>query len=250
MLISEIYVSRQGEGRLTGTPSVFVRTSGCNLRCDFCDTPFTSWNPTGGQLEVANIVRRVAAQAGEPLPERVDDHVEVGAPPARHVVVTGGEPMVAKGIVELCGALEKAGFHITIETAGTIDQMLSCDLMSISPKLSNSTPTVERAGQWAQRHEQTRYRPEVVAGLIGRHDYQLKFVVASEFDLEEIEKFVVDVESHGEAVDRSKVLLMPEGVENETLDERAGWLEPLCEERGFVFCPRMHIQWYGNKRGT
>ncbi len=238
MLISEIYVSRQGEGRLTGTPSVFVRTSGCNLRCGFCDTPFTSWNPEGQQMELGEIVAQVAGS-------------EDDGNPVRHVVLTGGEPMLARGIESLCRQLAQGGFHVTIETAGTLERNLHCDLMSISPKLSNSTPSLERAGQWAQRHEQTRYRPEVTAALIGRHDYQLKFVVEAESDLKEIEKYIEDVTSAGSvAVDRSKVLLMPEGIEPGTLEQRALWLEPLCQERGFSWCPRMHILWYGNRRGT
>ena len=118
--------------------------------------------------------------------------------------------------------------------------------MSISPKLSNSTPSVERAGQWAAKHEATRHRPDVVASLIARHDYQLKLVVADESDLVEIESLLTQV---GE-VDRSKVLLMPEGIDSTTLRQRAIWLEPVCAERGFTFCAREHIFWYGNKRAT
>lgn len=246
MLISEIYLSRQGEGRLTGTPSVFVRTSGCNLRCQFCDTPFTSWNPEGTQLDVAKVVGRVVEAASGSLPQRVDQ-IEGGFnAPAAHVVLTGGEPMLAKGVEDLCGELSAGGFHITIETAGTLHRQLKCDLMSISPKLSNSTPSVERAGRWSEKHELTRHQPAVVAGLIERHDYQLKFVVAERADVEEIELYLSEVGK----VDRSKVLLMPEGVTADTLQDRMQWLEPLCEEHGFTMCPRLHIQWYGNKRAT
>ncbi|QEG25030.1 7-carboxy-7-deazaguanine synthase QueE [Mariniblastus fucicola] len=245
MLISEIYLSRQGEGRLTGTPSVFVRTSGCNLRCDFCDTPFTSWKPEGTQQSVSEVVDSVAQAASGPLPSRsgIEDQFDG---PAAHVVLTGGEPMLAKEIESLCAALADATFHITIETAGTLDRMVDCDLMSISPKLSNSKPTEQRAGQWAAKHEATRYRPDVVASLVARHDYQLKFVVACETDVLEIESFLAEV---GE-IDRTKVLLMPEGIDAATLADRAQWLEPLCNDRGFSFCPRQHIFWYGNKRAT
>ena len=245
MLISEIYISRQGEGRLTGKPSVFVRTSGCNLRCDFCDTPFTSWNPEGKQFSAAEVSAAVIDVANRPLPQRAgqEDGFD-GA--ADHVVLTGGEPMLAKQVESLCESLKSHQFHITIETAGTLDRQVQCDLMSISPKLSNSTPSSERAGQWAAKHEATRHRPDVVASLIARHDYQLKFVVAREDDLNEIESFLSEV---GE-VDRSKVLLMPEGIDAATLEQRATWLEPLCSELGFTFCPRQHIFWYGNKRAT
>lgn len=228
MQISEIYSSKQGEGRLTGQPSVFIRTSGCNLRCSFCDTPFASWDPSGVEMSVAEIVQKASSE--EP----------------RHAVITGGEPMLPREIVQLTTALKKERFHITIETAGTIFRDLACDLMSISPKMSNSTPTLERAGQWQRKHEQARLRPDVVSQLIGKHEYQLKFVVAESGDLDEILEFLDSLADF----DRSKVLLMPEGVDQAELQSREHWLLPLCEQHGFSFCPRMHIQWYGNKRGT
>ncbi|HXU50202.1 MAG TPA: 7-carboxy-7-deazaguanine synthase QueE, partial [Candidatus Binatia bacterium] len=124
MKISEIFYSVQGEGMLTGVPSVFVRTSGCNLRCTWCDTPYTSWQPEGEERTIDSIVR------------------EVNGYNAAHVVITGGEPMIAPAIAELTQALTQ---HITIETAGTVFVDVRCDLMSISPKLANSTP-IERDG--------------------------------------------------------------------------------------------------------
>jgi 7-carboxy-7-deazaguanine synthase len=251
MLISEIYHSRQGEGRLAGTPSVFVRTSGCNLRCDFCDTPFTSWNPSGRKQTVREVVQQVVEASKNPLPNRVDGVIESqDFDVARHVVLTGGEPMLPVDVVQLCDQLKEANFHITIETAGTIHHHLHCDLMSISPKLSNSTPSHERAGQWASRHEDTRHRPDVVANLIQSHDYQLKFVVADEADIGEIESYLVAIQKHRSEVDRSKVLLMPEGIDAATLRSRKEWLEPLCKDAGFTLCDRKHILWYGNKRAT
>src|SRR5258707_11682479 len=82
--IAEIFYSVQGEGSLVGVPSIFVRTSGCNLRCSWCDTPYTSWNPEGDELSTEAILERTGQY-----------------PAARHVVITGGEPMIAPGIVEL-----------------------------------------------------------------------------------------------------------------------------------------------------
>src|SRR5436189_374600 len=102
MRLAEIFHSIQGEGKFSGVPSVFIRTSGCNLRCTWCDTPYASWNPEGGELEVTAILEKVRAFG------------------ARHVVVTGGEPMVARGIHELLAALREDGRRITIETAATI----------------------------------------------------------------------------------------------------------------------------------
>ena len=230
MLISEIYRSRQGEGLLTGTPSVFVRTSGCNLRCSFCDTPFASWEPEGTQLSVRQIVQQIRTSAED----------------ARHVVVTGGEPMLPREISELCQAIQDSEFHVTIETAGTIHRELPCDLMSVSPKFSNSDPQEGRAGKWRKKHQSTRYRPEIVGQLIQQYEYQLKFVVDSPADLDEILSYLAKLKP----VDPTRVMLMPQGVDLAELDKRAQWLEPLCNVNGFTFCPRKHIQWYGNKRGT
>lgn len=262
MRISEIYQSKQGEGLLTGTPSVFVRTSGCNLRCRFCDTPFTSWSPEGETRSLDQVVHEVCRVAGG----------------ATHVVVTGGEPMLPQDIVSLCRMLHESGFHITIETAGTIDRELACDLMSISPKLSNSDPDLERAGTWRQRHQQTRHQPEVVARLIHQYPHQLKFVVAAPEDVDEILSFLDEVEQQLLAIrrdevehekesnlhsapeldsssaktniDPQRVLLMPEGIDQATLQQREAWLQPICDAHQFQLCRRMHILWYGNQRGT
>ncbi|MDA7904299.1 7-carboxy-7-deazaguanine synthase QueE [bacterium] len=215
---------------LTGTQSVFVRTSGCNLRCDFCDTPFASWKPQGDSMQIEEIVHRIQEASGG----------------AKHVVLTGGEPMIAKDLAELCEKIRSGGFHITIETAGTVFQEVDCQLMSISPKFGNSDPTAARAGDWRQRHIATRYQPEVVSKLISGYDFQLKFVLDVPEDMDEILGYLAVL---GQPAG-NRVLLMPQGVDQDALDERRHWLEPLCEEYGFVFCPRMHIEWYGNRRGT
>ncbi len=228
MLVSEIYSSRQGEGRLTGQPSIFIRTSGCNLRCHFCDTPFTSWAPEGRHISITDLLEQISEMA------------------PKHVVLTGGEPMLPRAVTKLTHHLNELDYHITIETSGTVMRDVNCDLISISPKLANSTPSRSRAGDWASRHENDRHRPDVVNQLISRHDYQLKFVVSQPSDLEEIEQYLELLPG----VHRHRVLLMPEGIEASQLAERETWLLPACEEHQFTYCPRMHIHWYGNKRGT
>lgn len=230
MLISEIYQSCQGEGRLTGTPSVFVRTSGCNLRCGFCDTPFASWEPEGQQLSIDQILSQIQEQSQG----------------AQHVVVTGGEPMLPREIVELCRQIHRANFHITIETAGTIHRTLPCDLMSISPKFSNSDPDASRAGEWRRKHRATRNRPQIVKQLIQEYGFQLKFVIDVPADVDEVKEYLTQLGT----LDLSRVLLMPQGIEMANLEERAQWLQPLCDVNGFTYCPRRHIEWYGNRRGT
>ncbi len=227
MLISELFYSVQGEGALMGVPSVFIRTSGCNLRCVWCDTPYTSWMPEGAEMSVEAVVDYVRQRS------------------TGHTVVTGGEPMIAPGIGELTTALKGAGEHITIETAGTVWADVACDLMSISPKLANSTPWDRDGGRWAAQHERLRRRPDVLRRLMATCDYQLKFVVAAESDLSEIDALVTEL-----AVDRRKVLLMPEGTDPAVLNERGPWVAELCKRRGYRFSPRLHVALYGNQRGT
>jgi len=225
--ISEIFYSIQGEGMLVGMPSVFVRTSGCNLRCSWCDTPYTSWEPEGVTRSVAEIA------------------AEVRRHPARHVVVTGGEPMIQPEIGELTEALRDAGIHITIETAGTVHGRVACDLMSISPKLASSTPREREGGRWASVHERLRCQPDVLAQLMASYPYQLKFVIAAPEDLEEVENLLDAVRA-----DRSRVVLMPEGVDPVTLTERGRWLAEICKARNYRFSPRLHVMLWGNRRGV
>ena len=230
MRIVEIYASVQGEGLLTGTPSVFVRASGCNLRCWFCDTPYTSWEPEGEDWSVEEILAE-SKRLGKM---------------GRHAVITGGEPMLFAEMIPLCDRLHAQGWHITIETAGTLFLPVQCNLMSISPKLAGSTPTQVRAGKWHARHERTRHQPEVIRRLLGEYNYQLKFVIDQPSDLEDVQAWLVEFPE----VHRDRVLLMPQGIETAALAAIGRWLEPYCREQEFVFCPRKHIEWFGAKRGT
>jgi len=249
LLIAEIYSSRQGEGLLTGTPSVFVRASGCNLRCWFCDTPYTSWEPEGEDWSLEGIVEEVERQQkwGRLPACRESGRPEVHpTSPIRHVVITGGEPMLFAELIPLCQRLRAGDMHITIETAGTLFLPVECDLMSMSPKLASSTPLPEKAGRWSTRHESTRHRPEVIRQLVGDYDYQLKFVIDTRAELAEVNDWLGKFPE----VDRRRVLLMPQGTDQAALTAIGKWLAPYCREQGFVFCPRKHIEWYGARRGT
>jgi 7-carboxy-7-deazaguanine synthase len=227
MNIADIFYSIQGEGRLAGVPSAFVRTSGCNLRCEWCDSPYTSWRPEGERLPVARLLGRLAAF------------------PTRHVVVTGGEPMLVPEIVDLSAALHQRGYHITIETAATVFRPAAYDLASLSPKLSNSTPWRREGGRWAARHDRLRLRPDVIRAFMDRGDYQLKFVIDRPTDVDEVVALLAELPT----ADRDKVLLMPQGVTPEELARRGPWLADVCKEHGFRYCPRLHIELYGNRRG-
>ena len=228
MKVAEIFYSIQGEGLLTGVPSVFVRTSGCNLRCDYCDTDYTSWRVEGDDLAVDDILDRVAAF------------------PARHAVVTGGEPMIAPGVEELTLGLRRRGYHITIETAATVFRPVECDLASLSPKLASSTPLRREGGRFAERHERLRLRPDVIRAFLERYPYQLKFVIDRPGDLDEVRALLAELPN----VDRDRVLLMPQGVTPEEVRARGLWLVEECKRHGYRYCPRLHIDQYGNRRGV
>jgi 7-carboxy-7-deazaguanine synthase len=228
MHISEIFYSIQGEGRLLGMPSVFIRTSGCNLRCVWCDTPYTSWRPEGRDWNINTILR------------------EVHKYPARHVVVTGGEPLLAPEIEELAKELKREGAHITIETAATIFKPVACDLISMSPKLAHSTPWKREKGKFAKMHEERRLNFGVLQKFLDAYDYQLKFVVERRQDFTEIRDLLDQLVE----VDRARVLVMAQGKTSGEVRRKAKWIVELCKEHGYGFTPRLHIDLFGNRRGT
>jgi 7-carboxy-7-deazaguanine synthase len=229
MRLAEIFYSIQGEGKLAGVPSTFVRSSGCNLRCVWCDTPYASWEPEGQDVPVEQIAQRVR---------------ELGA---KHVVITGGEPMIMPRIGELCDLLKSAGHHLTMETAATVYSPVNIDLASLSPKLSNSTPTEREGGRFAPAHEKQRLNLPVVQQFIDSSpQFQLKFVVSREADVIEIQSILKGLSGWSP----DDILLMPEGIDQKTLEERSPWVSDVCKREGFRFCPRLHILLWGNRRGT
>jgi len=115
----------------------------------------------------------------------------------------------------------------------------------MSPKLSNSTPGGDADG-WREVHEEERLDFETIESFMDSHEYQLKFVVADRDDLDEVEDVLASLSGY----DRDNVLLMPEGVDRDTLRERGEWLAEVCKDRGFRYSPRLQIHIYGNKRGT
>jgi 7-carboxy-7-deazaguanine synthase len=244
MRLSELFYSIQGEGKLVGVPSVFVRASGCNLRCVWCDTPYASWDPEGDDVPVDEIVRRVLDVANPSALIAASASSRADAP---HVVVTGGEPMIMPDVVELCGALKAHGCHITMETAATVYKPIAIDLASLSPKLSNSTPWQREGGRFATAHERQRINVDVIQQFIdASSDFQLKFVVSSDADVGELQSLLTRLHNWKPA----DVLLMPEGTDQPSLDARTDWLSDVCKRTGFRFCPRLHIALYGNTRGT
>jgi 7-carboxy-7-deazaguanine synthase len=225
MWIAETFQSVQGEGRYAGTPSLFIRTSGCNLRCWFCDTPYTSWEPEGEQRTAESLLD------------------EVRSADCEHVVITGGEPLLVPQLVPFTRSIAELGRLITIETAGTVDLPVTAGLMSISPKLANSTPDHP---VWRERHDRRRHRPEVIRRLTRQYDYQLKFVIDKPGDVADVESYLA-VFPH---ITPDNVYLMPQARDREPLREKNAWLEPLAASRGWQVSPRLHIELFGNTRGT
>lgn len=225
MWISEVFHSVQGEGRYTDVPSSFVRTCGCNLRCWFCDTPYTSWTPEGTERSLASLLQELASYETE------------------HVVLTGGEPLLVPDMVPFSTELKHQGHFITFETAGTIYRQVQADLLSISPKLQNSNPV---GTSWEKRHHARRFRPEVIQKYISEHPYQLKFVIDSPVDLFEVEAWLKDFPT----VTEENIYVMPQGTIQERLQEKQQWLSEEARKRGWQLSPRKHIEYFGNTRGT
>ncbi len=224
MVIAETFASIQGEGMLAGVPSFFVRTSGCNLRCAWCDTPYTSWRPEGSRRSVGELVAGAAASG------------------CAHVVITGGEPLLQREFPALAVALGRAGHHVTVETAGTVAPEFECSLLSVSPKTSNSDPD----GRFRGRHRALRADTAPLVKLLVQHpEHQLKFVVRGEEDIGEVLELVERV-----GAERGRVLLMPEGRTAAEVAGRAGAVARLCLRHGFRYSPRLHLDLFGGGRGV
>lgn len=232
--ISEIFYSLQGEGAYLGVPSVFVRFSGCNLRCTWCDTPFASWEAEGDDKELFEILENIKK-----------------FPDFAHVVLTGGEPMLFPVIVELIDVLKEMGRTVTIETAGTIYRETKADLISISPKLSHSTPDKTEYPKEAELHEKMRLKPSALEKFAadeeaGKNSVQLKIVLRDESDWKEIE----DVRVHFPNLARENVSIMPECRSKDEMDILLPRLARLCMYKGFRLTSRLQVQIWGDKRGV
>ncbi len=256
--VSEIFVSWQGEGRLTGVPSVFVRLAGCHLRCRFCDTPY-SQSISDGHIEtldsilgkvremiqipqfpnLANWIRKNTTEKSNPLAVRGADLWTPEIPldqPVSHVVLTGGEPLLFTETETLVRELQRMGLHVTIETSGTRFLPTECALVSISPKMQNS-------GNPEKLRDVSRTLKPLIEDA---RDWQIKFVVDSREDMAEILEFL----ERFPFLDRKNVLLMPQGKSAEEIRMREENVLELARENGLGFSPRAHLFWFDAKRGV
>ena len=226
MKYSEIFYSIQGEGQLIGYPSVFFRTSYCNLRCIWCDTPYTSWEPEDKDISVEDAVGAILAHN------------------CKQVVITGGEPfMQSKDLTILCRRLRQNGKHITIETNGTLFEKVEADLLSISPKLENSNPS--EFNHHFKQHQRNRINQLVLRQFLDYYSCQLKFVVETERDLFEIHQLEREMQ-----IPASIIVLMPQGITNNQIQEKQNWIVETCKKYGYRYSPRLHVDIWGDTRGT
>ncbi len=222
--INEIFYSIQGEGILNGVPSVFVRLPGCPLRCRWCDSAYAWEYDNGDMVEIDDLSEKCSSYN------------------CSHLVITGGEPFSNPDFLFVLERLRSAFEHITVETSG-IEYIsnLPIDLLSISPKLSNSLP------ENRQREAQSKYiaDAQVLGRLIGSYNYQLKFVVRDQIDMPEIVSLVKELDSPA-----PRVMLMPESRDSSEYMRVSKTVAELCIEYGYRFSPRLHIQLWGNRRGV
>lgn len=233
-----IFFTIQGEGKYIGFPSVFVRLSGCNLRCAWknpdgsitrCDTPHTSFEPELVEATIDGLVKEILSHDCE------------------HVVVSGGEPMIQKRLPELISKLTTKGRYVTIETNGTIYRQSSAQFLSISPKLSSS----EAEEKFQKLQSKNRINIDALCYLITNHDYQLKFVINTPDDAQEVLQLTEILKMKTGKRDINKhVYLMPQGIKTEQFDEKILWIFDLCKEYGWNFSDRLHIRVFGQKKGV
>lgn len=243
MKVSEIFCSIQGEGKYIGVPSIFIRFSGCNLRCIWCDTPYSSWNEEFKRLSEDEIFLEISKFKN-----------------INHVVLTGGEPMMVKNIDSFCSKLKKMGKFITIETAGTLSpKNVKCDLVSLSPKLSNSNPKLGdfyygkevKSNSLVKNHADNRLNLEVLKEWAENYkNIQFKFVVKEKNDIHEILDITNKLNSLGQKIDTQDIFLMPEGISHKEILKKSHGILELCYKYRFRLAYRMHISLFGNCKGT
>ncbi len=233
MNISEIFFSVQGEGKFVGVPSIFIRTSSCNLRCQWCDTPYTSWKPEKNLMSIEKIV------------SVLENYNQVS-----HVVITGGEPFLQKDLGILIRSIRSLDKIITVETNGTIFKPIEVDLLSVSPKLSNSTPK----GKWKTLHEEKRISIDVLEKLIQHQernglDYQFKFVVENLKDLDEVQQIIKKLEANRK-IPNERIFLMPQAQTRDELRKGYEKVVELAKKTGYRLSTRLHVEIWGNKRSV
>lgn len=226
--VSEIFYSIQGEGTNVGKPAVFLRTFYCNLTCRWCDTKYTWLNQNQAKANID-----YTTWAPEDLARSVLGYG------CKHLVITGGEPMLQQRELEvLLQNIKDNGVYVEVETNGTIPPTLKMldlvDQFNVSLKTFNSG--VE---------SKVRIKEKSISAFVKAGTAWFKFVICEPKDIDEVEDLLMRFH-----LPRDRVILMPEGVEAETLARRSLWISETCKQKGYRFSPRLHIFLYGNVRGS
>ena len=235
MKILEETFTIQGEGRYTGVPSLFIRTTGCNLRCSWkgiddeitvCDTPYSSLYPEKGyNLDIDNVLEKLNNSN------------------TKHVIITGGEPSMVSNLSEIANKFIYNEYKVTVETNGTIyHKNMHEAFMSLSPKLKSSYH--QEIAHWKNIHKRNNNFTESCKKWMETNDYQFKFVYSLENDLEEILQIQDKLK-----IPNDKIYLMPQGISTEQFKQVEKSLWNICSEKGFNFSQRVHINIFGNVRG-
>ncbi len=244
----EIFHTLQGEGRHTGRPSVFIRSSLCNLYCSWCDTPYTwKWEEKSFTYEPGYQAPAGAFQKAEQILDLSNKEIAqaVEAFSCRNLVLTGGEPLVQeKAWVSLLTFLEtspRAPFTAEMETNGTLfpgeELLRQVQHFNVSPKLVSSGIPADK-----------RVNPEVLtrwSRLAAEQRADFKFVVSDSAGLEEVLDFVATFD-----VPSNRVFLMPEARSEDELRANQSFASEAALRHGFHFSDRLHIRLYGAKRGV
>lgn len=266
--ICDLFTSIQGEGKYAGIPSIFIRVSGCNLRCVFrgsiCDTPYSSFTPEKSSYTIDDIKKEIASH-----------------PKVNHIVITGGEPLLYKKEIEsMLNTIWEDRFVVTIETNGSLPMLnpagkFKIALYSVSPKLHTSIPEVGQEVETphgkhvfkqdeVERLEKTRINTKNLVDIVMySNDYQFKFVYSGPDCIKEIEEIYSKMRGYVENDEKYKysvsyfkshspeshTMLMPEGVTKEQLASKRLEMSNVCLEKGWMYTDRLHILIWGDKRG-
>lgn len=224
--VCEMFHSIQGEGILEGIPSVLVRLVGCNLCCDWCDTK-----------DILNKENCITLNENELL-ERLSKYQ------CKYIIITGGEPTLFPSLEQLICLLQKHGYHITVETNGTIKTEIHCNLISISPKLSNSIPKTIRGEEQLKSYNQKRINIEAIRCHMRGGNYQIKFVVRDrQEDFDEIKEILNELGDY----DEERILIMPQAASVEQLSEMQTEIVRLCILNNMRYANRLQLQVWGNE---
>lgn len=238
--INEIYGPvLQGEGVSLGVPVLFIRLSGCNLHCSWCDSSQT-WNFEGTDFKHDYAAKvKLADERIVQKEEELAAHIRLAVKQAQvsRIVLSGGEPLVQqKQLVHVIKELP-ADLAIEVETNGTFEPSQTFDAFvsqyNVSPKLRNSSnPDI------------LRERPAALRFFVDSPKAWFKYVVEKEDDLQEIQHQIEKYQ-----IPKNKILLMPLGHDQESQTNSMHKVEKLCLKYGYRLSPRLHVLLHGYKRG-